>query len=138
MDLEGDREDGWMQERYARWIDGCLRAALAATLLAFGAYATSIAPAYVPLEQLPALWQLPLARYLEATRAPSGWSWLGYLRFGDYLNYVGIALLALVVLACHAAMIRPLLARGERLLALLAAAQAAVLVFAASGLFAGG
>jgi hypothetical protein len=131
-------DDAWLQERYARWLDGWTRVAYVVCLLAFIAYVFGVLPPLVPPEQLPRLWHLPLAQYLEATGAPTGWAWLHELGRGDYANFFGLALFACIVLVCHAAMIGPLLRRGERLLAALAAAQVAVLLFAASGLFAGG
>ncbi|MBV8030896.1 MAG: hypothetical protein JO035_05255 [Betaproteobacteria bacterium] len=131
-------EDAWIQERYALWLDRCTRIAFAVTLAAFLLYASGLAAPWISLEQLPALWQLSLPQYLQATGAATGWQWLRMLRYGDYLNIAGISLFALVILVCHGAMIVPFLARGERLLALLAALQVAVLVAAASGFFAGG
>jgi hypothetical protein len=139
MDVGRDKpDDAWLQERYASWLDVCTRGAYAVSLLTFAIYASGALPPYVPFDRLPDLWHLPLAQYLEATGAATGWDWLRLLRYGDYLNYVGLALFALIVLLCHAALIVPLLKRGERLLAALAAAQVAVLAFAASGLLAGG
>jgi hypothetical protein len=131
-------DDEWLQERYARCLDACTRTAFVVSLLAFAAYVSGLLPPFVPFERLPELWHLPLAQYVEATGAVTGWGWLELLRYGDYANYLGLALFALTVLFCNAAMIVPMLRRGERLLAALAAAQAAVLIFAASGLFTGG
>ncbi len=131
-------DDAWLQERYARWLDGWTRFAYVVSLVAFLAYLFGVLPPSVAPEKLAQLWHLPLARYLEATGAPTGWAWLHSLGHADYANFAGLALFACIVLVCHAAMIAPLLRRGERLLAALAAAQVAVLLFAASGLFAGG
>jgi hypothetical protein len=131
-------DDAWLQERYASWLDGWTRFAYVASLLTFLAYVFGLLTPLVPPERLARLWHLPLAQYLEATGAPTGWGWLRYLGRGDYANFAGLALFACIVLVCHAALIAPLLRRGERLLAALAAAQVAVLLFAASGLFAGG
>ena len=139
MDVgRGKPDDAWLQERYARWLDLCTRSAFAVSLLAFALYVSGALPPYVPFERLPELWHLPLAQYLQASGGATGWEWVRRLRYGDYLNYVGLALFALIVLLCHAALILPLVRRGERLLAALAAAQVAVLAIAASGLLAGG
>jgi hypothetical protein len=135
MDLE---RDNWLQERYARWLDRCTTAAFALSVASFLAYVSGPLSPYVALEQLPAYWNLPLEEYLERTQAPRGWEWLGFIGYGDYLNYLGISMFALVVLICHVAVVPHLLRRGERLIAGLAVAQAVVLLGAASGLFAGG
>jgi len=137
MDL-GSPDDGWLQERYARGLDACTRVAFAVSLAAFVVYLAGILPSHVAPERLPELWGLPLAQYLERTGTPTGWAWLHFLHYGDYLNDLGIALFACIVLVCHGAAIVPLLRRGERLLAALAAAQVLVLLAAASGFWAGG
>jgi hypothetical protein len=127
-----------MTEIYARWLDWGTRIALAALIAAFLAYVTGAVPAAVAVAELPQLWSLPVGRYLAATAAPSGWGWLGLLGRGDYLNYVGVALLGLVTVAGYLRAVPALLARGERLQAGFAIAQIIVLLFAASGLLAGG
>jgi hypothetical protein len=139
MDLEQpEKDDAWLQERYARCLDLSTKTAFVVLLCAFPLYVGGILPPYVPLEQLPELWQLPLARYLERTGAPTGWQWLRVVSLGDYANYLGVSLLALIVLLCDLAVLPSLLKRGERVLAALAMAQIVVLAAAASGSFAGG
>lgn len=136
--MELERRDGWLHERYARWLDGCTRIAFVVTLGTFVAYVSGLLAPFVPLQALAEAWNLPLAQYLERTGSPTGWHWLSVAGYADYLNYVGICLFALVILICNIAMVIPMLRHGERLLALLASAQALVLLLAASGWFAGG
>jgi hypothetical protein len=126
------------EERFARWLDWGTRAGLALLVTSFLAYALGLLEPLVPPQELTRLWTRPLGEYLAATGAPTGWAWLGWLGKGDYLNLAGIAVLALVALACYARMIPTLLASGERLQALLAIGQVLVLLAAASGLLAGG
>ena len=126
------------QERYARWLDIGTRAGLAALVVSFLAYVFALFEPLVPHQEVTRLWKLPLARYLEAAGAPTGWAWMQHLGRSDYFTFIGIALLALVTLVCYARMIPTLLARGERLQALIAVVQVLVLLAAASGLLAGG
>jgi len=121
---------------YARWLDVGVRLALAALVLGFGLYVFGVLEALVPPQELLRFWHLPAEHYVAATGAPTGWRWLAMLAKGDYLNFVGIALLAGITLACYARIIPPLAARGERLQAALAAAQLLVLVAALSGVLA--
>lgn len=130
-------EDTWLQERFARWLDAGTRIAFVASLVTFALYVFGLVAPRIPLSSLPQLWTLPLPAYLERTASPTGWDWLHLIGYGDYLSYAGIALFALVIIVCDLAIIAPLLRRGERLMALLAAAQVFVLVAAASGWFAG-
>ena len=125
------------QEVYARWLDRGTKIAFAVCLATLLIYLSGALPPYVALQDLTELWTLPLAQYLERTGAPTGWGWLAFLGFGDYLNFIGIGLFALITLACYLRVIPLLLAEEERLHLALASAQALVLVAAASGLFAG-
>ena len=125
-----------LHERFARLIERGTRAAFALTLVTFIVYATGILPPLVPPAALPTLWRLPLAQYLERSGAPAGWDWIRFVGYGDYLNYAGICLFALVIMVCSAGILPMLRRRGEYLLAGLAAAQVLVLLAAASGLLA--
>ena len=127
-----------IQEAYARWLEISVRIAFAASLASFLVYASAVLPAFVALEELPALWGLPVDRYLEKTGAPSGWGWLPLIAFSDYLSLACMALVAMVTLACYLAILPLLLRLGERLQAALAGAQVLVLLVAASGFLAGG
>jgi hypothetical protein len=119
---------------YARWLDWATRFALAVLLAAFFAYLFGLLPPWVPLAELPRVWSLPVERYLAVTATPRGWGWLGLADKGDLANFVGIALLGLVTLACYLRLLCALLAAGRPRYALLVIAQVLVLLAAASGL----
>ncbi|MGQ0652241.1 MAG: hypothetical protein ACT4P4_08255 [Betaproteobacteria bacterium] len=125
-----------MELIYARWLDAAAKSAFIASLAAFLVYALGVRPAFVPLDALPRLWSLPVDEYLRRTGAPSGWGWLAFTDRGEYLCLACLALLASVTLACYLRVLPALWRDGERLEAAIAAAQAAVLVAAASGVFA--
>lgn len=127
-----------IEATYARWLDVAARAGFGVSLCAFLLYVSGALQPYVPLQQLPRLWGLPVARFLEATGAPAGWGWLGLIARADYLNLAAVALFGLVTLACYLRIIPMLLRSGERLQAAIAVAQVVVLAAAASGLFTGG
>lgn len=122
---------------YARWLDWATRAGLALLVASFAAYALGLAAPFVPFEELARAWSLPVDRYRAAVGAPGGWGWLALLGHGDYMNFAGIALLALASLACTLRVLPAFLARGERALALIGLLQAAVLALAAAGVFGG-
>src|SRR5262245_8058538 len=127
-----------MEQIYAKWLAWGTRLGLALLVVGFFAYVLELFEAHVPLRDLPAMWSLPLAHYLTLSGAPTGWDWLTLLGKADYCNFIGIAVLSLVTVACYGRMIPVLLARGERLHAVLAILQVLVLLAAASGLLAGG
>ena len=135
MDLKRrDEQDQRLQEIYARWLDVAAKACFAMSLAALLLYVSGALAPFVPLARLPALWNLPVSRYIELTGAPSGWGWLALLGYGDYLNLVGIAIFASLSLACYARILPALVAAGDRTYALIALAQILVLLLAASGL----
>ena len=136
--MDVSRPDARLQATYARWLDLATTAGFAVSLGAFLLYVSGALPSYVPLQQLAALWGLPVARFLEATGAPTGWAWLPLIGRAEYLNLAALALFGLVTLACYLRIIPLLLRSGERLQAAIAVAQVIVLAAAASGLFTGG
>ena len=80
--------------RYAGLLDGGARIGLLALAASFAAYLLGWLPPHVPTEQLPDLWRLPVAEYLQRTGTPTGWGWLALAYKGDLSNLAGIALLA--------------------------------------------
>ena len=131
MDL--NRADRAQRELYARWLDIATKAGFVVSLLAFLVYVAGVVPAYVPLDELPRYWSLPVHQFVQATGAPSGWAWFGELGYGDGLNLAAIALLGLVTPVCYARLLAALIAERDWLQAGLALAQVVVLIAAASG-----
>lgn len=125
------------QKIYARWVDWGTRLGLGVLTACFLAYTLALVEPLVPPQEVTRLWALPVDRYLAVTGAPTGWGWLRLLGKGDYLNFIGIAMLALITVVCYLRMVPLLFKRGQRLQAWLAIAQVIVLLAAASGLLAG-
>ena len=119
---------------YARWASWGTRIGLTALVCSFLAYVLALLEPLVELERLPELWGLPVERFVALTGAPTGWGWLTYLRYADYLNVLGIALLASVTTLCYLRLLAGFLQRRDRLQTALTALQILVLLVAASGL----
>ena len=117
----------------ARWIEIGMRAAFALLVVTFALYVLGLVAPLVPPQELVRLWQLPVDRYVAATGAPTGAGWLRMLGKGDYLNVLGLAIFALIALACYVRMVPLLLQQGRRLQALFAALQVLVILVAAAG-----
>ena len=128
---EAGREADLVYARSLRVGTGVALALIAIEALAYLGGAVS---PYIALADLPALWRLPMQDYLAAARVPSGWGWVALAGRGDYLNFIGIAVLASVTIACHVRLLAHFRARRDRTFAWLAAAQIAVMLAAASGL----
>ena len=104
-----------------------MRLAFVILLVTFAAYLLGALDPLVPTAELARLWSLPVDQYVAASGAPIGWGWLRLLGKGDYLNFIGIALLATVTIVCYARIVPAL----PRLHAVLAVIQIAVLLAAA-------
>jgi hypothetical protein len=100
-------------------------------IVSFLIYVSGLLDPGVPPQELMRLWGLPVDHYVAAAGAPIGWGWLALVVKADYLNYVGVVLLASVTMAAYARIAALLVAQGERLRAAIAALQVIVLVVAA-------
>ena len=132
MELSTPRDP--VPARYARWLAWGTRIGLAGLVLGFAAYVFGWAP-HVPIEHLPALWELPAADLLQRTGLRPGWHWASLTHRSDMAVLAAIAFLASVSVACLAAAAALFAKRGERLYAAICALQIGVLLVAASGLF---
>ena len=122
------------QLRYARVLEWGARIGLAAAVLAFALYLAGLLPGRVPLQDLPMLWSLPLADYLQRSATPIGWGWVKLAKYGDFASIVGIAILSSVSVACLAAVLPVYARRQDRVYVVLCVLAIGVLVLAASGL----
>lgn len=120
--------------RYARCLEVGTALSFGLIVLELVAYLSGALSPYVPLRDLPSLWGLPMKEYLAAAKVPAGWGWIALVGQGDYLNFIGIALLASITLAGYLCALRFYAARRDAVYAALAIAQILVLLAAASGL----
>jgi hypothetical protein len=126
------------QLRYAKLLDWGTRLGLLVLVLSFAAYVTGLLPGHVPVDQLSAVWGLPVAQYLAQTHTPTGWGWLALLGHGDVLGLAGIAWLAAVSVACLLALVPVYARRGDRVFVAICMAEVLVVALAASGILTGG
>ncbi len=101
-------------------------------------YVTGIITPHVPLAKVPLLWSQPVGTYLELGQVPTGWGWTVLIGKGDFLNFLGIVLLAGMTIICYIPLIPGFLKRKEFMFAALAAAEILVLLVAASGIVGAG
>ena len=119
---------------YARWIGAIVVAAFAGLAASFVVYLLRVLPPGIPPEDLPRYWALPVADYVKATGAPTGWAWIRRLGEGDLLNFAGVAVMGSATLVAYLRVLPRFVATGRRALAWIAVAQVAVLALAASGI----
>jgi hypothetical protein len=126
------------QKRYAAVLGVAMKIGLAAILVTFFLYVTGIIEPHVPLDKVSESWHLKGDAYLDKLDLEKGWSWVGRLGEGDFLNFAPIAFLASVTMICYLTIIPILLKNKDWLFAALAAAEVLILVLAASGIIPSG
>jgi hypothetical protein len=107
---------------------------LALLIITFFVYLSGLLPSYVPIDDLPKYWTMRVHDFNIALNAPTGWGWTSLVGKGDYLNFVGIAILSGLTILCYL-VILPILARKkDKAYVVIAIAEVLVLSLAASGL----
>lgn len=131
---------------YARVLEIGMYFGLVTLFVTFALYVSGIVAPAVPRERISAYWNQGVHEYLEAVNheylhlehPPTGWAWVRMLGKGDFLNFLGIAMLAGITIACYLS-ICPLLLRSRDYTYLtMSLVEALVLALAASGLLAVG
>lgn len=89
------------QAVYAKILSWGVNFGLAFLLVAFGLYAFGILEPQSSFDLITHSWDLPLQEYLQKTGSPKGWDWVYLLDKGDYLNFAGVAWLALISGVCY-------------------------------------
>lgn len=119
------------QRVYAAWLDVGTKIGFVALLITFVVHVLELVPPGIALEHLPLYWHLPVADFIRLTGAPTGWAWVARLGEADLLNFVGIAILGLVTVACYLRVL-PLFVRARsRVFAAICVAEVLVLLAAA-------
>ena len=113
---------------YGCWIG------LVVMLCTYLVYVSGLMTPHVPLDEMPQYWSQPVSHYLEAARVPTGWGWVRLLNQGDFLNFIGIVLLAGLSIVCYLRTIPSLFRKGDPIMAAIATVEVLVLLLAAPGL----
>ena len=119
------------QRLYAAWLDVGSKIGFLALVITFFIHVFGLVPPGIALEHLPLYWHLPVADFIRMTGAPTGWAWIARLGEADLLNFVGVAILGLVTVACYVRVL-PLFVRARnRVFVAICVAEVLVLLAAA-------
>lgn len=126
------------QMAYANILNIGMWIGLLILVVTFIVYVSGILQSFVPIDELPKYWGMKVADYTHTLNAPTGWGWAAMVGKGDYLNFVGIALLAGLTVLCYLAIL-PIFARKKDIpYVVIAILEVAVLLLAASGILKAG
>ena len=123
---------------YAKVLEKGMYIGLLILLITFGLYAFGVMDPYIPLNKLSNYWSMNVNDYLHHANIKAGWAWVGMLKYGDFVNFIGIAILAGITILCYAAIVPTLLKNKDRAYAILAILEVIILTVAASGILGAG
>ena len=79
-------------------------------------------------------WDKGVDEFLEITHSPHGWGWITLLNKGDFLNFIGIVLLAVLTIICYLFLIAGYKKRKDWIYFFIGLIEVVVLSVAASGI----
>jgi hypothetical protein len=123
---------------YAGILEKGMYLGLLILFITYALYVFGIMDPYIPLDKISDYWSMNVHDYLEHAEIKNGWAWLGMLKYGDFINFIGVALLAGVTIICYAAIVPTLLKNKDMVYAILAVLEVVILGAAASGILAVG
>jgi hypothetical protein len=131
---------------YARVLETGMYIGLVILFITFALYVSGVLAPVVPLDQVSNYWNQGVHEYLEAVNRdhlhmehpPTGWAWVTMVGKGDFLNFVGIAILGGITIICYLAITPMLLRKRDFAYLAMAILEVLVLSLAASGLLAVG
>jgi hypothetical protein len=121
------------QMAYARVLNVGMWLGLAILVITFFIYLSGVLPSYVPIDDLPKYWTMRVHDYNVALNAPTGWHWTALIDKGDYLNFVGIAILSGLTILCYLVILPILYRKKSTAYVIIAIVEVLVLSLAASG-----
>jgi len=104
----------------------------------YAIYLVGILPPHIDISAIPQVWGKGVSEFLEITHSPHGWGWLPLLVKGDFLNYIGFVLLALMTIVCYLVLVRGYIRQKNWIFAVIAFLEIVVLSVAASGILGSG
>jgi hypothetical protein len=119
---------------YARILEKGMYLGLLILFITYALYVFGIMDPYIPLDKISDYWSMNVYDYLERAEIKNGWAWLYMLKYGDFINFIGIALLAGVTIMCYAAIVPTLLKNKDTVYAIIALIEVIILSAAASGI----
>ena len=132
---------------YAGILEKGMLIGLVLMFITFALYVFGIMKPAIPVDQIANFWSTPVHDYLvnidnnflhRDGNLITGWKWFTLIGFGDFLNFIPVAILSGVTIICYAAIVPMLFAKGDKAYAIMAILEVIILAGAASGLLAVG
>lgn len=126
------------QLEYAKYMNIGMKIGLLLLVITFMIYVFGVLTPHVEKHELPDMWKMPLNDFLEQNKIERGWFWLTKIHRGDFLNFLGISLLAGITILCYIKIIPILKSKNDKIYTIIAVLEVIVLLLSASGLLRSG
>ncbi|SMC20833.1 hypothetical protein SAMN02746041_01026 [Desulfacinum hydrothermale DSM 13146] len=126
------------QKRYADLLFYGAWAGIFLMIVTYVIYLTGLLDPHIPLNEIPHLWRLSVGEFLHEANAPHGWGWALLLGKGDYLNFLGIVLLAFMTIVGFLTLIPAYVRKKDWPFVVIVVLEVLVLALAASGILGAG
>ncbi len=117
---------------YGAWIG------LFLLLITYLVYVLGFLTPHAEIQMVVNNWDKGLHDYMQITNKPGGWGWTSLVGYGDFLNYIGLAILAAITIPCYFTLLPGYLKRKNMKLFYICVAEIVVLTLAASGILGSG
>jgi len=117
---------------YGSWLG------IALLVITFFLYVSGAMSPYIPPEQMAQYWTMGADKYIHAAHVPVGWGWFGLLGYGDFVNYIGIALLGGLTIIGYLILLPSYVRNKDIPYTVIVITEIVVLVLAASGILGSG
>ncbi len=118
---------------YANILGKGMWSGLGLLIVTFLVYISGVLPSYIPIAELPKYWGMRAHEVNKTLNIPTGWGWLANVGKGDYLNFIGIAMLSGLTIVCYIVIMPILKRKKDTAYFIIALAEVLVLALAASG-----
>ena len=122
------------QLRYAAVLEKGMYLGLACLFVTFALYVSGVMEPYLPRHELSEHWQKNVHEYLTDAEIEPGWAWTRMLGYGDFINFIGIAILAGITVPCYLSIVPLLLKKKDTISVVLVLLEVIVLSVAISGI----
>jgi len=109
--------------------------AIAILLITFFVYVSGVFESYIPINEISQYWSMPVSQYVQEANIPIGWGWATLLGKGDFLNFIGIVLLAGMTIVCFIVILPYYIKQKDIPFMVLIILEVLVLCLGASGIF---
>jgi len=137
-ELNNDLKPSPEQKRYAKLLFMGAWISIFLLIFTYSLYVIGVISPHVDINTVTQHWNKGVAEYLEITNCPEGWGWLSLIFKGDYLNFVGLTVLALMTIICYLSILPSFVRKKDWIYSVICFLEILVLCIAASGILGAG